>query len=98
MSDNDLELWQRAMLAMGYTSWQAELPYWGTKTTLENEEKEDAKIKLQYKTDALKLKRLGYKRRPMTKGVPEGKLNVDYIRVQRPTGDYEYWLTPKNKK
>jgi len=98
MSDNDLELWQRAMLAMGYTSWQAELPYWGTKTTLENEEKEDAKIKLQYKTDALKLKRLGYKRKPMTKGVPEGKLNVDYIRVQRPTGDYEYWLMPKNKK
>jgi len=98
MSDNDLELWQRAMLAMGYTSWQAELPYWGTKTTLENEEKEDAKIKLQYKTDALKLKRLGYKRKPMTKGLPEGKLNVDYIRVQRPTGDYEYWLMPKNKK
>ena len=97
MSDKDLELWQRAMLAMGYTSWQAELPYWGTKTTLENEEKEDAKIKLQYKTDAIKLKRLGYKRRPMTKGVPEGKLNVDYIRVQRPTGDYEYWLMPKNK-
>jgi hypothetical protein len=97
MSDKDLELWQRAMLAMGYTSWQAELPYWGTKTTLENEEKEDAKIKLQYKTDAIKLKRLGYKRRPMTKGIPEGKLNVDYIRVQRPTGDYEYWLMPKKK-
>ena len=64
---------------------------------IENEEKEDAKIKLQYKTDALKLKRLGYKRRPMTKGVPEGKVNVDYIRVQRPTGDYEYWLMPKKK-
>ena len=96
MGDKDLELWQRAMLAFGYSSWQADLPYWGTKTTLENEEKEDAKIKLQYKNDARKLKTGGYKRRPMTKGVPEGKLNVDYIRVERPTGDYEYWLTPKN--
>jgi hypothetical protein len=30
----------------------------------------------------------------MTKGIPDGELNVDYIRVVRPTGDYEYWLTP----
>ena len=97
MSDKDLELWQRAMLAMGYSSWQAELPYWGTKTTLENEEREDAQIKIDYKRENTRLKQKGYKRRPMTKGIPNGKLNVDYIRVVRPTGDYEYWLMPKNK-
>ena len=97
MSDKDLELWQRAMLAMGYSSWQAELPYWGTKTTLENEEREDAQIKIDYKRENTRLKKEGYKRRPMTKGIPNGKLNVDYIRVVRPTGDYEYWLMPKKK-
>jgi hypothetical protein len=95
MSDKDLELWQRAMLAMGYSSWQAELPYWGTKTTLENEEREDAQIKIDYKRENTRLKQEGYKRRPMTKGIPDGVLNVDYIRVVRPTGDYEYWLMPK---
>jgi hypothetical protein len=95
MSDKDLELWQRAMLSMGYSSWQAELPYWGTKTTLENEEKEDAQIKIDYKRKNTRLKKEGYKRRPMTKGIPDGELNVDYIRVVRPTGDYEYWLMPK---
>lgn len=57
MSDKDLELWQRAMLAMGYSSWQAELPYWGTKTTLENEEREDAQIKIDYKRENTRLKR-----------------------------------------
>ena len=33
----------------------------------------------------------------MTRGKPEGKLNVDFIEVTRPSGDTEYWLIPKMK-
>jgi hypothetical protein len=81
-------------LLAGYSSWSVNLPYWGTTTTIERETKEDEEIKTKYKKEAIRLKKEGYKRRPMTKGIPDGELNVDYIRVVRPTGDYEYWLTP----
>ena len=37
--DNDTYLWQRVALVLGYTSWQVGLPYWGTTTTIANEEK-----------------------------------------------------------
>ena len=80
---------------MGYTSWSVGLPYWGTLTTIANEGKEDDQIKTKYKNDARKLKGMGYKRIPMTKGKPSGKIMEDYIEVTRPSGDTEYWLTPK---
>ena len=96
-SDRDVELWQRVALVLGYTSWQVGLPYWGTTTTIENEAKEDDKIKNKYKNDARKLRDQGYKRIPMTKGKPPGKLMEDYIEVVRPTGDVEYWIIPKMK-
>ena len=94
-SDKDTAQWQKFALLIGYSSWSLNLPYWGTTTTLANEEREDEEIKIKYKKDATRLKAEGYKRRPMTKGVPPGKLNVDYIEVVRPTGDIEYWLMPK---
>ena len=94
-SDKDTAQWQKFALLVGYSSWSLNLPYWGTTTTLANEEREDEEIKIKYKKDATRLKAEGYKRRPMTKGVPPGKLNVDYIEVVRPTGDIEYWLMPK---
>jgi hypothetical protein len=95
ISDKETEVWQKVALALGYSSWSLGLPYWGTLTTIGNEMKEAEAIKVQYKNDSIKLKRLGYKRRPMTKGKPDGKLGVDYIEVSRPSGDTEYWLTPK---
>ena len=57
--------------------------------------KVDNQIKTKYKNDARKLKGMGYKRIPMTKGKPSGKIMEDYIEVTRPSGDTEYWLTPK---
>ena len=95
ISDKETEVWQKVALALGYSSWSLGLPYWGTLTTIGNEMKEAEAIKVQYKNDSIKLKRLGYRRRPMTKGKPDGKLGVDYIEVSRPSGDTEYWLTPK---
>ena len=94
-SDRDTELWQRFALLAGWSSWSIGLPYWGTTTTVGNEAKEDDEIKSKYKNDARKLKGMGYKRIPMTKGKPKGELMEDYIEVTRPTGDTEYWLTPK---
>ena len=95
ISDTETEMWQKFALAMGYTSWSVGLPYWGTLTTIANEGKEDDQIKTKYKNDAQKLKGMGYKRIPMTKGKPSGKIMEDYIEVTRPSGDTEYWLTPK---
>ena len=97
ISDRETATWQRFALALGWSSWSVGLPYWGTLTTVGNEAKEDAEIGEKYKNDSKKLKNIGYKRIPMTRGKPEGKLNVDFIEVTRPSGDTEYWLIPKMK-
>ena len=93
--DNDTYLWQRVALVLGYTSWQVGLPYWGTTTTIANEEKEDEEIQKKYDNDTRKLKTQGFKRVPMTRGKPAGELGKDYITVTRPSGKVEYWLMPK---
>ena len=94
-SDKDTAQWQKFALLVGYSSWSVNLPYWGTTTTLANEEREDEEIETKYKNDAKKLKAQGYKRIPMTRGKPSGVLIEDYIEVTRPNGKIEYWLTPK---
>ena len=94
-SDKETAQWQRFGLLVGYSSWSLNLPYWGTTTTINNEAKEDEQIETKYKNDARKLKGMGYKRIPMTKGKPAGKKMEDYIEVTRPTGATEYWLMPK---
>lgn len=94
-SDKETAQWQRFGLMVGYSSWSLNLPYWGTTTTINNEAKEDEQIETKYKNDARKLKGMGYKRIPMTKGKPAGKKMEDYIEVTRPTGATEYWLMPK---
>ena len=93
--DKDTEIWQRVALMFGYSGWELGLPYWGLQTTIDKEKDEDEAVKTKYKNEANKLKTKGYKRIPMTKGKPDGKLNVDFIQVARPTGDLEYWLMPK---
>ena len=94
-TDRETAMWQRWALALGWSGWSVGLPYWGTITTVGNEAKEDDQIKNKYKNDSRKLKGMGYKRIPMTKGKPVGELMEDYIEVTRPSGDTEYWLTPK---
>ena len=96
-SDRDTQLWQRFALVAGFSSWSLGLPYWGTTTTVGEEAAEDEAIKVNYKKESTKLKNIGYKRIPMTRGKPEGKLNEDFIEVTRPSGDTEYWLIPKMK-
>ncbi len=93
--DRQTEVWQKVALMFGYSGWELGLPYWGLQTTIDKEEAEDEAIKVKYKKQTIKLKSKGYKRIPMTKGKPAGKLNVDFIKITRPTGNIEYWLTPK---
>jgi len=101
--DRQTEVWQKVALMFGYSGWELGLPYWGLQTTIDKEEGEDEAIKKKYKDQASKLKSEGYKRIPMTKGgkrrgKPDGKLGEDYITLARPTGEIEYWLTPKKTK
>ena len=97
MADRDTAMWQRFALALGWSSWSVGLPYWGTPTTVGNEAQEDANREKDYKENTTKLKEKGYKRIPMTRGKPSGKLNEDYIEVVRPNDKVEYWIIPKMK-
>ena len=93
--DSEVQTWQRVALILGWQGWNLDLPYWGRQSTIEREAAEDAKLEADYKKEFYRLKDAGYKRRPMTKGRPAGKLNVDYIEVKRPNGKIEFWLTPE---
>ena len=94
--DAEVQTWQRVALFLGWTGWNLDLPYWGRQSTVRKEAEEDARLEAAYKREFGRLKRGGYRRRPMTKGKPKGKLGVDYIEVKRPNGKIEYWLTPEN--
>ena len=94
--DSEVETWQRVALFMGWTGWNLDLPYWGRQSTIKREAEEDERLERQYKRTSNNLKSQGYRRKPMTKGKPSGKLGEDYIKVKRPNGKIEYWLTPEN--
>ena len=96
--DEETKTWQRIALVLGYSGWSLDLPYWGLESTIKREAEQIEKVKIQYKIDAKRLKSQGYTRIPLTgpkSGKPKGKLGVDYIQVERPTGMIEYWLIPK---
>jgi len=96
--DEETRTWQRIALVLGYSGWSLGLPYWGLESTIQREAEQIEKVKQQYKIDAKRLKSQGYIRVPLTgpkSGKPKGKLNVDYIQVERPTGVIEYWIIPK---
>merc|ERR1712118_415073 len=95
ISDRDTAMWQRFALALGWSSWSVGLPYWGTPTAVGNEAQEDANRVKDYEDYTKGIKSKGYKRIPMTKGKPAGKLNEDFIEVIRPNGKVEYWIIPK---
>jgi hypothetical protein len=93
--DEETRTWQRIALIMGYSGWNFDLPYWGTQSHLLAEQAEIEEMKQDYKYNAKKLKAQGYKRIPLTgpkAGKPDGKLNEDYIEVERWDGVIEYWI------
>ena len=95
LMNEETRTWQRIALIMGYSGWNFDLPYWGTQSHLLAEQAEIEEMKQDYKYNAKKLKAQGYKRIPLTgpkAGKPDGKLNEDYIEVERWDGVIEYWI------
>jgi hypothetical protein len=87
--DEETKTWQRVALAMGWDTWSLGLPYWGLQSTIKKEEKEDAKLKADFKADIRKLKADGYKK-TMT---PE-KYD-DVIEMKSPYGTVMYYYKLK---
>ena len=95
--DEETRVWQKVALVLGWDGWGLGLPYWGLPSTIKKEAEDQLRIEKQYKNDVRKLKRDGYEKAKSKKYVT-GKLNVNYIQVESPTGIIEYWRVPKNKK
>ena len=95
--DEETRVWQKVALVLGWDGWGLGLPYWGLPSTIKKEAEDQLRIEKQYKNDVRKLKRDGYEKAKSKKYVT-GKLNVNYIQVESPTGIIEYWRMPKNKK
>ena len=98
-SDESTRMWTKVALVMGWTGWNFGLPYWGRQSTIDREEKEDAKLKEQYENKVRKVKKQGFtKRVPLTgpnAGKPDGKLGVDYVQIERPDGVIQYYKKKK---
>ena len=97
-SDESVRNWQRVALIMGWNGWNFGLPYWGRQSTIDQENKEDEKIKENYQKQVNKVKAKGFtKKIPMTGPnhyKPEGELGVDYMQVERPSGTIQYYVKP----
>ena len=98
-SDESTRMWTKVALIMGWTGWNFGLPYWGRQSTIDREEKEDAKLKEQYENKVREVKKQGFtKRVPLTgpnAGKPDGKLGVDYVQIERPDGVIQYYKKKK---
>ena len=99
-SDESVRTWQRVALVMGWNGWNFDLPYWGRQSTIDKENKEDEKVKENYQNQVKEVKAKGFtKKIPMTGPnhyKPKGKLGVDYMQVERPSGTIQYYV--KHKK
>lgn len=97
-SDESVRTWQRVALVMGWNGWNFGLPYWGRQSTIDQEAKNEERIKEKFKIDVRKMKSLGFtKRVPFTgpkSGKPKGKLGVDYVAIERYDGLIQYYKKP----
>ena len=101
-TDENTRLYQRIALALGWSGWSMDLPYWGRESTTRKEAEEDERLKQKYKTDVARVKKQGFtKRVPFTgpnswkDGVPKDlKLGIDYVQLERPDGLIQYYKKP----
>ena len=101
-TDENTRLYQRIALALGWSGWSLDLPYWGRESTTKREAEEDERLKEKYKLDVAKVKKQGFtKRVPFTgpnswkDGVPKNlKLGIDYVQLERPDGLIQYYKKP----
>tara|TARA_B110000008_G_scaffold279386_1_gene326283 strand:+ start:56 stop:9568 length:9513 start_codon:yes stop_codon:yes gene_type:complete len=96
--DEETRAWQRVALLLGWSGWNVGLPYWGRQSTIDQEAKDEEKLKTKFKNDVRKAKASGFtKRVPFTgpnSGKPKGELGVDYIAIERYDGKIQYYKKP----
>ena len=97
-SDEEVRMWQRVALVMGWNGWNFGLPYWGRQSTIDQEEKDAEKVKENYEKQVKKIKSMGFTKKIPLSGPnhykPKGELGVDYVQVERPSGEIQYYIKP----
>ena len=97
-SDESTRMWQRVALVMGWNGWNFGLPYWGRQSTIDREDKDAEKVKENYQKQVKKIKSLGFTKKIPLSGPnhykPKGELGVDYVQVERPSGEIQYYIKP----
>ena len=97
-SDESTRMWQRVALVMGWNGWNFGLPYWGRQSTIDREDKENEKVKENYQKQVKKIKSMGFTKKIPLSGPnhykPKGELGVDYVQVERPSGEIQYYIKP----
>ena len=99
-TDEQTRTWHRIALTLGWNGWNFGLPYWGRQSTIDKENKEDEKIKVNYQKQVKEVKAKGFTKKIPLSGenhyIPKGELGVDYMQVERPDGTIQYYV--KHKK
>tara|TARA_Y100001972_G_scaffold1826_1_gene2109 strand:+ start:5322 stop:14024 length:8703 start_codon:yes stop_codon:yes gene_type:complete len=97
-SDESVRTWQRVALVMGWNGWNFGLPYWGRQSTIDKENKNAEKVKENYEKQVKEIKSKGFTKKIPLSGPnhykPKGKLGVDYVQVERPSGEIQYYIKP----
>ena len=97
-SDESTRMWQRVALVMGWNGWNFGLPYWGRQSTIDQENKDAEKVKENYEKKVKEIKSKGFTKKIPLSGPnhykPTGKLGVDYVQVERPSGEIQYYIKP----
>jgi hypothetical protein len=97
-SDESTRMWQRVALVMGWNGWNFGLPYWGRQSTIDREDKENEKVKENYQKQVKKIKSMGFTKKIPLSGPnhykPKGEIGVDYVQVERPSGEIQYYIKP----
>ena len=97
-TDEQTKTWQRVALFLGWSGWNFGLPYWGRQSTIDKENKEDEKVKENYAKQVKEVKAKGFTKKIPLSGPnaikPTGELGVDYVQVERPSGEIQYYVKP----
>jgi len=98
--DNEVRMWQKIALSLGWSPYILGLPYWGRQSTIDREAKEDEQLKIDYAKAVKNVKAKGFTKKIPLSGpnhyIPKGELGVDYMQVERIDGTIQYYV--KHKK
>ena len=94
--DNEVRMWQKIALSLGWSPYILGLPYWGRQSTIDREAKEDEQLKVDYAKAVKNVKAKGFTKKIPLSGpnhyIPKGELGVDYMQVERIDGTIQYYV------